>query len=318
MECIHCRASNEEDDQRCVRCKRRLRPAGARPAPETREAYPQTYPQSFLARGSAAPAFEALPGGRTEPLPDPPPPRHYQPSLFRPVNRDGAGRGRNLRDDGAAPGVSESSNIRQAPKNPKVIPIPMLMPARPAQRKGTCGPAGLRQGRRGDESQQSLNFQESDGPSAFDSKVEAVIYCDAPVATAEHRLTAAAADAAWMALSFGLSSVAFFGGLAYWDIPAPVLHKQNLMILGAAAGLIALFYKLLWANVNGDSAGMRFARLRLVNFDGRVPSRKQRLIRQAASVLSVLALGCGLLWALVDEENLTWHDHISKTFPTPG
>jgi len=25
-----------------------------------------------------------------------------------------------------------------------------------------------------------------------------------------------------------------------------------------------------------------------------------------------------LVWALVDEENLTWHDHISKTFPTPG
>jgi hypothetical protein len=23
-----------------------------------------------------------------------------------------------------------------------------------------------------------------------------------------------------------------------------------------------------------------------------------------------------LFWALVDEENLTWHDHISKTFPT--
>ena len=28
--------------------------------------------------------------------------------------------------------------------------------------------------------------------------------------------------------------------------------------------------------------------------------------------------GLGLVWALVDEENLTWHDHISKTFPTPG
>jgi hypothetical protein len=25
-----------------------------------------------------------------------------------------------------------------------------------------------------------------------------------------------------------------------------------------------------------------------------------------------------LVWALVDEESLTWHDHISKTFPTIG
>src|SRR6202041_3046551 len=31
-----------------------------------------------------------------------------------------------------------------------------------------------------------------------------------------------------------------------------------------------------------------------------------------------LSGGLGLVWALVDEENLTWHDHISKTFPTPG
>ena len=31
----------------------------------------------------------------------------------------------------------------------------------------------------------------------------------------------------------------------------------------------------------------------------------------------VLPAGLGLLWALVDEESLTWQDHISHTFPTP-
>jgi hypothetical protein len=41
-------------------------------------------------------------------------------------------------------------------------------------------------------------------------------------------------------------------------------------------------------------------------------------MRQLASVLSLISAGLGLVWALVDEENLTWHDHISKTFPTPG
>jgi len=34
--------------------------------------------------------------------------------------------------------------------------------------------------------------------------------------------------------------------------------------------------------------------------------------------LSLCSLGLGLVWALVDEESLTWHDHISKTFPTAG
>jgi hypothetical protein len=38
----------------------------------------------------------------------------------------------------------------------------------------------------------------------------------------------------------------------------------------------------------------------------------------ASGFLSLAAGGLGLLWALVDEETLTWHDHISKTFPTPS
>jgi hypothetical protein len=33
--------------------------------------------------------------------------------------------------------------------------------------------------------------------------------------------------------------------------------------------------------------------------------------------VSFIAAGIGLLWALVDEERLTWHDYMSKTFPTP-
>jgi uncharacterized RDD family membrane protein YckC len=63
---------------------------------------------------------------------------------------------------------------------------------------------------------------------------------------------------------------------------------------------------------------MRFAGLRLVDFDGRKPHRDARLLRQAAGFLSLCSLGLGLVWALVDEESLTWHDHISKTFPTAG
>jgi uncharacterized RDD family membrane protein YckC len=62
---------------------------------------------------------------------------------------------------------------------------------------------------------------------------------------------------------------------------------------------------------------MRFAGLHLVDFDGRAPSREQRLLRQLVTLLSTLSAGLGLIWALVDEENLTWHDHISKTFPSP-
>jgi len=86
------------------------------------------------------------------------------------------------------------------------------------------------------------------------------------------------------------------------------------MVIGA----VAFLYRLLWCLGNGDTPGMRFAGLRLVNFDGRPPDRDQRLLRLGASVLSLASAGLGLVWALVDEESLTWHDHISKTFPTAG
>jgi uncharacterized RDD family membrane protein YckC len=74
---------------------------------------------------------------------------------------------------------------------------------------------------------------------------------------------------------------------------------------------------LLFVLASGDTAGLRWVQLRLVDFDGRRPNREQRAQRMAGEMLSVIAAGLGLLWSLVDEESLTWHDHISKTFPSP-
>ena len=62
---------------------------------------------------------------------------------------------------------------------------------------------------------------------------------------------------------------------------------------------------------------MRWAGLRLVNFDCAPPNRGERVHRMVTSCISAAAAGLGLAWALVDEERLTWHDHMSKTFPSP-
>src|SRR5262249_25046919 len=88
------------------------------------------------------------------------------------------------------------------------------------------------------------------------------------------------------------------------------------MFLGVAGGIL-LLYKLLWAIANGDTPGMRWTRLTLVNFDGQRPTAAQRMSRAASGILSLLAGGLGVMWTLVDEETLACHDHISKTFPTP-
>jgi uncharacterized RDD family membrane protein YckC len=128
---------------------------------------------------------------------------------------------------------------------------------------------------------------------------------------------AAMFDAAMVLIAAGLVMGIF--AMAAWitGIEWSVSTGGTLTFL-AITGILTMFYRFLWCMGNGDTPGMRFAGLRLVDFDGRVPDRERRGMRQIAGVLSLISAGLGLVWALVDEESLTWHDHISKTFPTAG
>jgi uncharacterized RDD family membrane protein YckC len=64
------------------------------------------------------------------------------------------------------------------------------------------------------------------------------------------------------------------------------------------------------------SLGLQGAHLNVVSFDGLRPTRGQRILRLFAGWLSVASAGMGMLWALTDQESLTWHDHISQTLLT--
>jgi uncharacterized RDD family membrane protein YckC len=139
------------------------------------------------------------------------------------------------------------------------------------------------------------------------------IYCDAPVAPAVLRILAAALDISMILIGV----MAFVLVFSYWSEPI-VFNSWTISSFAAAALLLAVLYRALWLIANSDTAGMRWLGLRLVDFDGYAPLRTQRLQRLAASLLSLGAAGLGLLWGLADEESLTWHDHISKTFPTTG
>ncbi len=137
------------------------------------------------------------------------------------------------------------------------------------------------------------------------------IICDAPVAPYSLRIQAAIIDGlimqAGMALILG--GFAYAGGLS-------MLDKQSLLALLAALMTVPVFYKTMWAFVNRDSFGTAVVGLTIVDFDGNPPSQSRRYQRLLGSFVSVLAGGIGLIWALVDEDSLTWHDHISSTFPT--
>jgi uncharacterized RDD family membrane protein YckC len=216
----------------------------------------------------------------------------------------------------------QPSLFREGLGSPKVIPIPTLTPLRAGRDAAPIRRAAPRtaqpRSRRTSNSQQALDLHDAPNlsspftqPSPF-TQMEGII-CESPVALPAHRMIAAAVDTSIVLLGLGVFVGIFF--LAGGDL---VLNRQTTPFLAGVAVVIGMFYRFLWTLANGDTPGMRFAGLRLVDFDGRRPDREQRGVRQVAGILSVLSAGLGLVWALVDEESLTWHDHISKTFPTPG
>jgi len=282
--CPYCRALNDATEARCARCGRRLQGTGARPA----------QPQYATGSQATALAYQEQPFESNEPPPEQslplaqpaPSPHEYQPSLFR-----------------------------ETPGGPKILPIPMLSPMRPVSpldRESVMRNAArsaTRTVRQQNNSQQPLDLRET--PGRIQTRPEEVLYCDARVAQPTHRAVAAALDGLLVLAGGGIFlALAFLLGVDFGIV-------GNLLVLPAAMVLVvAVLYRGLWCLVNRDTPGMRFAGLRLVDFDGRAPRRDRRIIRQFAGLLSLLSAGVGLVWALVDEESLTWHDHISKTFPT--
>jgi uncharacterized RDD family membrane protein YckC len=192
---------------------------------------------------------------------------------------------------------------------PRVVPFETIAPVQAPPRKKQQPSAPRQRHRKVNPGQQTLEFSQAPR-SAMPS--DGVIYCDAPVAVPAHRAMAAAVDA-----SIVLIALAVFGIIFHLAGGVFVLSAKTVPLFLAAATGVGVFYRVLWCLANGDSAGQSWTRLRLVNFDGQRPTRAQRFSRLAWGLLSFLAAGIGLLWSLVDEETLTWHDHTSKTFPTP-
>lgn len=155
--------------------------------------------------------------------------------------------------------------------------------------------------------QHRLDFQVS--AQSF-APPQSSIICDAPVAPASLRVRAALIDGAFIAFGWLLAAALFrlLGGQLSFD-----KHTAPFLLAGIAT--VPLAYKLLWTFAGRDTPGMSSAGLQLVDFDGNRPSQTRRYQRLLGTVLSFLAAGLGLIWVLVDEDSLAWHDHISSTFP---
>lgn len=273
MTCSYCGSRNGDGEHRCQRCGRR--------------------PSDTLNNGPYTDGALA-----TQPRPLVAPER-IQP----PPNFSGAVQ-RNLFHERPASNVIPFESFSPAPPARPRAKSPAVRSAdRPARPRASKVPEG----------QGTLDFLPPAPvkPRTLGTTVDSVIYCEAPVATALHRLVAAILDwtvvfAAW---TLFLATYYFCGGQF-------AFNKLNFIVFGTALLLIAITYGLAWTIANRETAGMHWMHLRLTTFDGFNPDLRQRFARFAGSCLSFCTV-VGLLWSLADEESLAWQDHISGTFPTP-
>ncbi len=195
----------------------------------------------------------------------------------------------------------------QQPDLFRVIPFESIAPPRPAPDQGRRRPPARRNaGRIADPNQGSLSFAAPAAPVS-----QPVALCQGPVASFGSRVRAGAVDSSMVAAG----AILFLLLTRFWESPLP-LDRAMLWAPATVLASILCFYKLAFCLLSDRSPGMRAVGLRLMHVSGRPARRRERLVRELASLLSLLTGGIGYLWALADDEGLTFHDHISETFPT--
>ncbi len=127
------------------------------------------------------------------------------------------------------------------------------------------------------------------------------------------RALAAAIDALCVAAGVAgfAATVLKIAGPMVQDVPRPLLG-------GAAAGIFIIFaviYQLLFFTLNDATLGMRMARVAFCTFREGNPSRRAIRRRLVSTALAACPLGLGLVWMLLDDDGLGWHDRMSRMYP---
>lgn len=265
-----------------MRCGRRLHLASARPAPD---AYPVAGSRALAVQPRTVALARNQQSEETEPQVDRPRRNPVQATLFQ------------TREIG------------------RVVPIQAFQnrPAQPssrAQRQARGGPPNTSDTLV--ELHEQAYFQFPSTVNARRAGInEHARFTKAPIAIPVHRVMAALLDFSLVLIAVGLVAIVLYSILG-----RDFLQGSTLSFFALMSAFFTLSYKLMWALVGVESPGLRWTQLRLLTWDGSEPNREDRLRRLAWGCVSILPAGLGLIWSLVDEETLTWHDHSSKTFLT--
>ena len=132
------------------------------------------------------------------------------------------------------------------------------------------------------------------------------------IATLPLRRKAALLDIALLLFSYG-------GMLAlFWALGGRIgFNKVDAAVTAATLILFYAQYFTLFTIFGGCTPGMMLCRLRVLSFDGSVPTSRQMVWRSFGYLVSAGSCFLGFIWAFWDEDHLCWQDRISRTYLTP-
>lgn len=122
------------------------------------------------------------------------------------------------------------------------------------------------------------------------------------------RVFAALVDTLMVVLAAGM-----FLMIVLRDVPAPE-NKAGYALVFALPCLLWAIYQYLFLVHCGETPGMQMAHVGIASFDNEPVGRRTRRARALACMVSTFPLGLGLIWALLDDDTLCWHDRITRTY----
>jgi uncharacterized RDD family membrane protein YckC len=132
-----------------------------------------------------------------------------------------------------------------------------------------------------------------------------------PVASIDERRLTAVIDLCCLLFAYGgfLMLFSSLGGQF-------TLSKLSAAVYAITFAIFYLQYFSLFTIFGGTTPGMMMRGLEVVSFTGEPPAPRQMLLRSAGYALSAGTFFLGFLWAMWDEDELTWHDRLSSTHLT--
>jgi uncharacterized RDD family membrane protein YckC len=130
-----------------------------------------------------------------------------------------------------------------------------------------------------------------------------------PLASIDDRRRSFLIDAGCLAFAYG-GFLALFSSLGGHFM----LTKLSATVCFFTFAFVYVQYFGLFTVFGGSTPGMMFSGIQVASFTGDTPTSRQYMLRAVGYLLSAGTFFLGFLWVLWDEDGLTWHDRLSKTY----